>query len=69
MPITGTAGAQETQRPYRIDVHHHFFPPQMIAAQRDARAEGLGASVLAWSAAKSLDPPRHPGQSKDASSL
>ncbi len=40
---------------HRIDVHHHYFPPEMIAAQTSARADGLSPSVRAWSAGKSLE--------------
>jgi predicted TIM-barrel fold metal-dependent hydrolase len=42
-------------RPFRIDVHHHYFPPAMLEAQANARAEGLSPDVRAWAAAKSLD--------------
>jgi len=41
--------------PHRIDVHHHYFPPEMIAAQAAARGEGLSPDVRAWNAARSLD--------------
>lgn len=49
------AAAEAQARRHRIDVHHHFFPPEMLKAQRDARAEGLSPGVLAWTAARSLD--------------
>jgi 6-methylsalicylate decarboxylase len=39
---------------HRIDVHHHYFPPEMIAAQAAARAEGLSPDVRAWSAQRSI---------------
>ncbi|HUK60004.1 MAG TPA: amidohydrolase family protein [Stellaceae bacterium] len=40
---------------HRIDVHHHFFPPEMISAQTEARADGLSPAVRAWSAGKSIE--------------
>jgi 6-methylsalicylate decarboxylase len=39
---------------HRIDVHHHYFPPAMLQAQLDARAEGLSPDVRAWTQARSL---------------
>jgi predicted TIM-barrel fold metal-dependent hydrolase len=50
-----SSAAAPAPRRHRIDVHHHFFPPEMLQAQRDARAEGLSPGVLAWSAARSLE--------------
>jgi 6-methylsalicylate decarboxylase len=50
---TGPARAQGKAR--RVDVHHHYFPPEMIKAQVDARAEGLIQPVKDWTAARSIE--------------
>jgi 6-methylsalicylate decarboxylase len=39
----------------RIDVHHHYFPPAMLKAQSDARAEGMSPGVRNWNWAASLE--------------
>jgi 6-methylsalicylate decarboxylase len=50
------AGAALAQpRPFRIDVHHHYFAPAMLAAQIAARAEGLSPEVRAWTPGKTLE--------------
>ncbi|HXQ52094.1 MAG TPA: amidohydrolase family protein [Stellaceae bacterium] len=49
-----TAEAQAPKPRHRVDVHHHYFPPAMLAAQADARAEGLIPDVRAWTPARSL---------------
>jgi predicted TIM-barrel fold metal-dependent hydrolase len=42
--------AQGQGRQYRIDVHHHFFPPEYVAA-----ISNLATAFPAWTVAQSLD--------------
>ena len=44
------AQAQAPARQYRIDVHHHFFPPAYVAA-----IGNLAAAFPPWTVAQSLD--------------
>ncbi len=44
------AQAPAVAKPYRIDVHHHFFPPEYVAA-----IGNLAAAFPPWSVAQSLD--------------
>src|SRR5437660_400347 len=44
----------------RIDLHHHYFPPAFLEAQRTAlirqnRPPTLGALIEGWSKAKTLE--------------
>jgi predicted TIM-barrel fold metal-dependent hydrolase len=54
---TGMASepAAAQKKAHRVDVHHHYFPPDMIKAQFDARAEGLIPAVKEWNVAKSIE--------------
>jgi predicted TIM-barrel fold metal-dependent hydrolase len=47
--------APARQKPFLIDLHHHIFPPQMLEAQVNARAEGISPAVRAWQPAKSIE--------------
>ena len=49
------APAPARTKPFRIDVHHHYFPPQMLEAQVNARADGLSPGVKAWQVQKSIE--------------
>jgi 6-methylsalicylate decarboxylase len=54
------ATAQATRPPGRIDLHHHYFPPAFLDAQRNAlvrqnRPPSLGAALEGWSKAKTID--------------
>jgi len=40
----------QAAKPYRIDVHHHFFPPEYVKAIGD-----LAAAFPPWTTAQSLD--------------
>ena len=44
------AQAPAPPKPYRIDVHHHFFPPEYVAA-----IGNLAAAFPPWTTAQSLD--------------
>src|SRR3954463_16030343 len=44
------AQAPAPAKPYRIDVHHHFFPPEYVKAIGD-----LAAAFPPWNTAQSLD--------------
>ena len=44
----------------RIDLHHHFFPPPFLDAQRNAlvrqnRPSALGEAIAGWSKAKTIE--------------
>src|ERR1700740_1246404 len=54
------AWAQAARSPGRIDLHHHYFPPAFLDAQRNAavrqnRPAVLGAALEGWSKAKSIE--------------
>jgi 6-methylsalicylate decarboxylase len=54
----GVALAQQAAR--RIDLHHHFFPPAFLEAQRKAAARQnrpavLGEAVATWTQARTLE--------------
>jgi 6-methylsalicylate decarboxylase len=54
------AGAQTARLPGRIDLHHHYFPPAFLNAQRDAavrqnRPAALGTALEGWSKAKTIE--------------
>jgi predicted TIM-barrel fold metal-dependent hydrolase len=54
------AWAQPARPPGRIDLHHHYFPPAFLDAQRDAavrqnRPAVLGAALEGWSKAKTIE--------------
>jgi predicted TIM-barrel fold metal-dependent hydrolase len=54
------AWAQPARSPGRIDLHHHYFPPAFLDAQRDAavrqnRPAALGAAVQGWSKARTIE--------------
>ena len=54
------AGAQAARSPGRIDLHHHYFPPAFLDAQRDAavrqnRPAAPGASLEGWSKARTIE--------------
>src|SRR5262249_54387901 len=54
------AWAQAPQSPGRIDLHHHYFPPAFLDAQRDAmlrqnRPASLGAALEGWSKARTVE--------------
>ena len=59
--VAGTgdfASAQSAGR--RIDLHHHFFPPAFVEAQRNAAARqnrpaALGSAITSWSPAKTVE--------------
>src|SRR3569832_125821 len=44
------AQAPAAPKPYRIDVHHHYFPPEYVKAIGD-----LAAAFTHWTTAQSLD--------------
>src|SRR4029077_17191002 len=45
--LTGKlAWAQAARSPGRIDLHHHYFPPAFLEAQRDAAARQNRPAVL-----------------------
>ncbi len=51
--VLGAAAAVRAQAParqYRIDVHHHFFPPEYVTA-----IGNLAAAFPPWTASQSLD--------------
>src|SRR5258708_33554337 len=55
-----SAWAQAARSPGRIDLHHHYFPPAFLDAQRDAavrlnRPAGLGAALEGWSKARTIE--------------
>jgi predicted TIM-barrel fold metal-dependent hydrolase len=41
-----------TAQPYRIDVHHHFFPPEYVAEVRDSAAQ---AAIRQWTPERALE--------------
>ena len=52
--------AQPARSPGRIDLHHHYFPPAFLQAQRDAavrqnRPATLGAALESWSKARTIE--------------
>ena len=54
------AWAQAARSPGRIDLHHHYFPPAFLDAQRDAavrqnRPAALGAALEGWSKARTIE--------------
>src|SRR5450631_4851765 len=54
------AWAQAAPSPGRIDLHHHYFPPPFLDAQRDAavrqnRPAVLGAALEGWSTARTIE--------------
>ena len=54
------AWAQAARSPGRIDLHHHYFPPAFIDAQRDAavrqnRPAALGAALGGWSKGRTIE--------------
>jgi 6-methylsalicylate decarboxylase len=54
------AWAQQARPPGRIDLHHHYFPPAFLDAQRDAavrqnRPATLGATLESWSTARTIE--------------
>jgi predicted TIM-barrel fold metal-dependent hydrolase len=54
------AWAQPARSPGRIDLHHHYFPPAFLQAQRDAavrqnRPAALGAALESWSKARTIE--------------
>ncbi len=59
--LTGKlAWAQAARSPGRIDLHHHYFPPAFLDAQRDAavrqnRPAALGAALEGWSKARTIE--------------
>src|SRR3984893_18306102 len=59
--LTGNlAWAQAAPSPGRIDLHHHYFPPAFLDAQRDAavrlnRPAALGAALEGWSKARTIE--------------
>ena len=59
--LTGNlAWAEATPSPGRIDLHHHYFPPAFLDAQRDAavrqnRPAALGAALEGWSTARTIE--------------
>jgi len=53
------AWAQPARSSGRIDLHHHYFPPAFLEAQRDAavrqnRPAALSAAVEGWSKARTI---------------
>jgi len=54
------AWAQAARSPERIDLHHHYFPPAFLDAQRAVavrqnRPAGLGAALEGWSKARTIE--------------
>jgi predicted TIM-barrel fold metal-dependent hydrolase len=54
------AWAQPARSPGRIDLHHHYFPPAFLEAQRNAavrqnRPAALGAALEGWSKARTIE--------------
>src|SRR5947199_10393223 len=54
------AWAQAARSPGRIDLHHHYFPPAFLDAQRDIavrqnRPAALGAALAGWSKARTIE--------------
>jgi predicted TIM-barrel fold metal-dependent hydrolase len=54
------AWAQAARPPGRIDLHHHYFPPAFLDAQRDAavrqnRPAALSAALEGWSKARTIE--------------
>src|SRR5215471_17070705 len=54
------AWAQAARSPGRIDLHHHYFPPAFLDAQRRAafrqsRPAALGAALEGWSKARTIE--------------
>jgi 6-methylsalicylate decarboxylase len=54
------ARAQAARLPGRIDLHHHYFPPAFLDAQRSAavrqnRPAALGAALEGWSKARTIE--------------
>src|ERR1700678_552534 len=54
------ARAQAARPPGRIDLHHHYFPPAFLDAQRDAavrlnRPAAAGAALDGWSTARTIE--------------
>jgi 6-methylsalicylate decarboxylase len=54
------AWAQPARLPRRIDLHHHYFPPVFLEAQRDAavrqnRPAVLSAALAGWSKARTIE--------------
>jgi len=54
------AWAQPARLPGRIDLHHHYFPPAFLDAQRNAavrqnRPAALGAALEGWSKARTIE--------------
>ena len=54
------AWAQPARSAGRIDLHHHYFPPAFLEAQRDAAARqnrpaALGAALEGWSKARTIE--------------
>src|SRR4051794_14298427 len=52
--------AQAAPSPGRIHLHHHYFPPAFLNAQRDAavrqnRPTALGAALEGWSKARTIE--------------
>src|ERR1017187_10161513 len=56
---SGSAIAQPaTAKPLRIDVHHHFYPPVLVDAWKDAAAKGgppVFPLITNWSTARTLE--------------
>ncbi len=55
LPV-GTARAQEppAKKPHRIDVHHHFYPPDFIA-QFEKAGERVASVGKSWTIARTLE--------------
>jgi hypothetical protein len=59
--LTGKlAWAEAARSPGRIDLHHHYVPPALLDAQRDAavrqnRPAVLGAALEGWSRARTIE--------------
>ena len=54
------AWAQPARSPGRIDLHHHYFPPAFLDAQRQGavrqnRPAALGAALEGWSKARTIE--------------
>src|SRR6202521_2047713 len=60
VPAADVFAQAPAAKPHRVDVHHHFFPPQYLEPlaewnKREGVAAGLQGSQREWSVARAVD--------------